>query len=68
MPSYQPKILKNLMEICVEMGVGPETVKDWAAQGAPIAVEASGAKTRYSAEAAQLQIWRQEKIAKKQKR
>lgn len=56
--AYQPRILKNLTEICAEMGVGVETVKKWIDQGAPIAVEYQGAKPRYSAEACELQAWR----------
>lgn len=56
--SYVPKILRNMAEICEEMGVGPKTVKKWVEQGAPIAVEGEGAKVRYSAEVALLQIWR----------
>ena len=55
---YSPKILKSMMEICVEMGVGTETVKSWIDQGAPIAAEGEGARARYSCEAAQLQAWR----------
>lgn len=46
------------MEICAHMGVGPETVRRWRAEGAPIAIEGSGQKTRYSCEAAELQAWR----------
>ncbi|MBD5608522.1 MAG: MerR family transcriptional regulator [Desulfovibrio sp.] len=54
----QPVILRSLMEICVQMGVGPETVRRWRDEGAPIALEGSGGKTRYSCEAAELQAWR----------
>lgn len=49
---YQPKILRNLREICEEMGVGAKTVKAWVKKGAPIAVEGVGGKTRYSTELA----------------
>lgn len=56
--SYVPKILRNLEEICATMGVGARTVRRWAGMGAPIAVEGSGVKIRYSAEAASLQAWR----------
>lgn len=56
--AYVPKILRNMAEICEEMGVGPKTVKKWVEQGAPIAVEGDGRNTRYSAEVASLQIWR----------
>ena len=57
--SYVPKVLRNLQEICEEMGVGEKIVRRWAAQGAPIAVEGKGKKVRYSAEAAKLQAWRE---------
>ena len=56
--SYTPKILRNMNEICEEMGVGPKTVKKWVEQGAPIAVEGEGRNKRYSAEIACLQKWR----------
>ena len=56
--AYVPKILRNMAEICKEMGVGPKTVKKWVEQGAPIAVEGDGRKVRYSAETARLQMWR----------
>lgn len=55
---YTPKILRNMNEICAEMGVGKETVRAWIDQGAPICVEGSDARPRYSAEAAELQAWR----------
>lgn len=58
--SYTPKILRNMTEICAEMGVGQETVRRWAESGAPIAVESDGKKTRYSVETAVLQAWRTE--------
>lgn len=64
--SYVPKILRNMAEICEEMGVGEKTVKKWVAQGAPIAVEGSKKNVRYSAEAVRLQLWR-ETMADKQK-
>ena len=56
--AYQPKILRSLSEICEEMGVGEKAVRDWVRQGAPIAVEGEGSRTRYSAEAGMLQAWR----------
>jgi transposase len=56
--SYVPKILRNMAEICEEMGVGEKTVKAWVKRGAPIAVEGEGRNTRYSAESAWLQRWR----------
>lgn len=56
--SYVPKILRNMAEICEEMGVGEKTVKAWIKKGAPIAVEGDGRKVRYSAEMARLQAWR----------
>lgn len=57
--AYVPKILRNMAEICKEMGVGPKTVKKWVEQGAPIAVEGDGANSRYSAESVRLQLWRE---------
>lgn len=56
--AYAPKILRNMAEICEEMGVGEKTVKKWVAQGAPIAVEGSKNKLRYSSELFLLQFWR----------
>ena len=56
--SYVPKILRNMAEICEEMGVGKKTVKAWVQKNAPIAVEGDGRKIRYSAEMAKLQAWR----------
>lgn len=56
--NYAPRVLRNLREICEAMGVGRELVRKWVLQGAPIAVEGSGKKTRYSAELAALQAWR----------
>lgn len=56
---YVPKILRNMAEICEEMGVGEKTVKAWIKKGAPIAVEGEGAKVRYSTEMARLQLWRE---------
>jgi len=55
---YPPKNLRNMAEICEEMGVGEKTVKAWVKKGAPIAVEGDGRRVRYSAEAATLQSWR----------
>lgn len=60
--SYVPKILRNMAEICEEMGVGEKTVKAWVQKGAPIAVEGDGRKVRYSAEMARLQAWRGAKL------
>lgn len=57
--AYMPKILRNLEEICSEMGVSAKVVRRWVSEGAPIAVDCSGSnKVRYSAEAATLQAWR----------
>lgn len=56
--AYVPKILRNMAEICKEMGVGEKTVKAWIKKGAPIAVEGDGSRARYSAEIAKLQTWR----------
>lgn len=57
--TYQPKILRNMREICEEMGVGPFTVKKWVDEGAPIAVSGEKSRKRYSAESAKLQSWRE---------
>ena len=57
--SYTPKILKNMKEICEEMGVCEKVVRRWVACGAPIAVEVEGTKARYSAELMRLQLWRE---------
>ena len=62
---YLPKILRTLTEICAEMGAGPETVRRWVQEGAPIAVEGEGVKRVYSAEAARLQAWREAACAGK---
>lgn len=56
---YAPVILCSLAEICRMFGVGERQVRRWIGQGAPIAVEGEGARTRYSAEAARLQAWRE---------
>lgn len=56
---YAPKILRNLEEICEEMGVSVKVVRRWVQEGAPIAVDGEGNKMRYSAEAARLQLWRE---------
>lgn len=61
----QPRILRNLREICEEMGVGPKVVRRWVACGAPIAVEGGKKNIRYSAEMTRLQIWR-ESLGKEQ--
>ena len=61
--SYYPKILRNLSEICEAMGVGKGTIRAWVKSGAPIALEGKGKKTRYSAEAALLQLWRRNRSA-----
>ena len=55
---YIPKVLKSMTEICEAFGVGDSVVKQWAAAGAPIAVEGRGSRMRYSAEMAALQDWR----------
>lgn len=57
---YTPTPLNSMREICDKLSVGEVTVKGWVESGAPIAVEGSGAKTRYSAELARLLIWREE--------
>lgn len=55
---YYPKILRGMIEICAEMGVGRETVLEWVDQGAPIAVEWKGRKPTYTSEAMALMLWR----------
>ncbi len=55
---YAPRILRTMAEIREAFGVGEKTVKAWVRQGAPIALEGKGSKTRYSAEAASLMVWR----------
>lgn len=62
--AYMPRILKNLTEICAEMGVGKDTVKEWIDMGAPIVVEQEGGRARYSAELAALHEWRLEQSRK----
>lgn len=57
--AYVPTPLRSLEEICRALGVGSKQVKDWVEEGAPIAIEGEGARTRYSAELARLQIWRE---------
>ena len=59
--SYTPKILRSLAEIKDVFGVGERRIKLWVQQGAPIAVEREGNNVRYSAEAARLQVWREER-------
>lgn len=56
--AYLPRVLRSLGEICESFGVGEGVVKQWAAAGAPIAVEGRGSRLRYSAEMAALQDWR----------
>lgn len=56
--AYLPRVLRSLGEICETFGVGEGVVKQWAAAGAPIAVEGSGSRLRYSTEMAALQDWR----------
>ena len=60
---YVPTLLRSLAEIKKAFGVGERQVKQWAAQGAPVAVEGEGPKTRYSAEMARLQLWREARCA-----
>lgn len=55
---YVPTPLRSMTEICKTLGVGPKTVKLWVEAGAPIAVEGTGRRARYSAELARLQLWR----------
>lgn len=56
---YVPRILRNMKEICSEMGVCSKVVRRWVSSGAPIAVEGRDRRVRYSAEAARLQLWRE---------
>ena len=56
---YEPKILRNMAEICEKMVVCPKTVRTWKKNGAPITVEGRGSKKKYSTEAMRLQIWRE---------
>ena len=58
---YAPMILRSLAEIKEAFGVGERQIKLWVQQGAPIAVEGEGNNVRYSAEAARLQVWREER-------
>ena len=64
-PVYNPRILRDLVEICACMGVGREKILQWLDEGAPITVERDGMRPRYSAEAAELQHWRLENARKK---
>ena len=57
--SYTPKVLRNMAEICEEMGVSSHVVRKWVSMGAPIAIEGMGTKRRYSAETVRLQLWRE---------
>ncbi len=56
---YTPKILRTLIDICSEFGVGEDQVKNWVSLGAPIVAEGKGPKMRYSAEVGKLQAWRE---------
>lgn len=56
---YVPTPLRNMEEICKALGVGKKQVRLWVEEGAPIAIEGEGVKTRYSAELARLQFWRE---------
>ena len=56
--TYHPKFLRNMREICEEMGVCSKTVKKWVKQGAPLVIEGQGKKTRYSTDTIHLQCWR----------
>ncbi|MBO6171558.1 MAG: MerR family transcriptional regulator [Desulfovibrio sp.] len=57
---YSPDILASMAEICKRFKVGEKQVRAWYKAGAPIAVDGEGSKTRYSAEAMRLQMWREE--------
>lgn len=57
---YSPTPLNSMNEICRVLGVGPKRVKNWIRQGAPIAVEGVGPKTRYGAELGRLMLWREQ--------
>ena len=56
---YLPKILRSMAEIRNEFSVGEKQVKAWVDAGAPIVVEGTGYKARYSTEALRLQVWRE---------
>lgn len=57
---YEPKILRSMVEICNTFGVGPERVRKWIQEGAPIVVEGDGKCIRYSTEVMRLQRWREQ--------
>ena len=57
--TYMPKMLRSMAEIRREFGVGDKVIKGWVDAGAPIVVEGTGYKTRYSAEVLRLQLWRE---------
>lgn len=60
-----PKHLESLRAIAREFKVGPDKVKAWWVQGAPIAVEYDGKGNAcgFSAEYNELQAWRVEQSA-----
>lgn len=58
--AYVPTPLNSIGEICKALKVGSPTVKQWAKEGAPIAVEGEGTSTRYSSELARLLLWREQ--------
>lgn len=59
MVSYHPVMLKSLAEICDTFGVGPERVRTWVQEGAPVAIEEDdrGNRVRYRAEMVRLYLW-----------
>lgn len=64
----QPRVMRSMNEITAVMGVGRETVLEWISRGAPVAVEMSGGKKVYSAEAGALQRWRVEMSGRRARR
>ena len=63
---YAPDIMKSYKDFQEKMGVGRRTIEIWVKMGAPIAVEGTGEKTRYSADVAKLQTWREKNFSKGQ--
>lgn len=59
--AYVPKILRNMAEICKEMGVGRNMVRKWVNEGAPIVTYGRCGKKRYLSEAMMLYQWLQNK-------
>lgn len=56
--AYSPRMLVGLKNITSYFNVGQDTVYRWLDEGAPIIVEHSRGKPRYTAEAMLLYHWR----------